>query len=58
MMSFQCVIVALSIVLYVYYRMTNKKRDEKSTAAGEDIADSEAFAGLTDKQNPHFRYRY
>jgi len=58
MMSFQCVIVALSVVLYMYYRLVNKKRDGKSTAAGEDIADSEAFAGLTDKQNPHFRYVY
>ncbi|KAK3671771.1 hypothetical protein LTR78_008316 [Recurvomyces mirabilis] len=58
MMSFQCVIIALSISMYIYYRIVNKKRDQKSSAAGEDIADSQAFAGLTDKQNPRFRYVY
>ena len=58
MMSFQCVIVGLSVVLFVYYRTVNKKRDAKSSAAGQDIVDSVAFAGLTDKQNPQFRYVY
>lgn len=57
-MSFQSVVILLSVTLYTYYRITNKKRDQRSAAAGEDIADAKAFAGLTDKKNPHFRYQY
>ena len=57
-MSFQCFILALSVTLYVYYRTMNKKRDKISAAAGEDVTESKAFAGLTDKENPEFRYVY
>ncbi|KAF3769362.1 hypothetical protein M406DRAFT_65639 [Cryphonectria parasitica EP155] len=57
-MCFQSVIVVLAIVLLLYFKTVNKKRDQKSSAAGEDITDIQAFAGLTDKQNPHFRYVY
>ena len=57
-MCFQAVIIALSVTLYVYYQLVNRKRDKVSTAAGEDVAESKAFAGLTDKENPEFRYVY
>ena len=56
-LSFQCGVVALSVALYAYFKMTNKKRDERSGAVVDDeLADSKAFAGLTDKQNLAFRY--
>ena len=57
-MCFQAVIIALSVALYINYRLINKKRDKISTAAGEDVAESKAFAGLTDKENSEFRYVY
>ena len=58
MMAFQCCIVVVATALFVYYRFENKKRDKEVSAAGEDIAESAAFAGLTDKQNRRFRYAY
>lgn len=58
-MSFQSVIVVLAVVLFLYFKSANRKRDEKSSAPGQqDLTDAQAFAGLTDKQNPHFRYVY
>ena len=57
-MSFQCAVIALAVSLFVYYKLMNRKRDKETTAAGADVADSKAFAGLTDKQNRQFRYVY
>lgn len=58
MMAFQCAIVAVAICLFGYYKFENKKRDKEATAAGEDIAESTAYGGLTDKENRRFRYAY
>lgn len=57
-MCFQAAIIVLSVTLFTYYKFMNNKRDKISTAAGEDVAESHAFAGLTDKENPEFRYVY
>lgn len=57
-MCFQACIIALAVTLYVYYRLANRKRDKIAPPAGADVADNKAFAGLTDKENPEFRYVY
>ena len=57
-MGFQCGVIALSVSLFVYYRWQNHKRDKETAAAGEDVAENKAFAGLTDKENRQFRYVY
>ncbi|KAI9708034.1 MAG: hypothetical protein M1820_004238 [Bogoriella megaspora] len=44
--------------LRIYYEVCNKNRDKLAKAAGEDVADTTAYAGMTDKQNITFRYVY
>ncbi|KAK4501837.1 hypothetical protein PRZ48_007646 [Zasmidium cellare] len=51
------------LALVVYYVLVNRHRNRKAGPGAEtndtsDVADSKAFAGLTDKQNPAFRYQY
>jgi MFS family permease len=48
--------ILISALLFVYYTLVNKSRDKKSKAEGEDVSDTKAYAGLTDKQNVTFRY--
>lgn len=41
----------------LYYSLANKARDkEMGRVEGEEIKDTQAYAGLTDKQNKAFRY--
>lgn len=51
------------LILVVYYVIVNRWRQRKQGPEAEtndksDVEDSKAFAGLTDKQNPAFRYQY
>ncbi len=51
----------LALVLAAYYMWTNRRRDAKHAASireGDEISETKAFAGLTDKQNLEFRYTY
>ena len=59
--AFMCFLAAeivLITMLRIYYGWCNDKRDKLSQAATEDIADTTAYAGFTDKQNLTFRYIY
>ena len=58
LMAFLAGEVLFVCALRIYYGFCNKSRDKRSRAAGEDVADSTAYAGLTDKQNLTFRYVY
>ncbi|KAL9090731.1 MAG: hypothetical protein Q9165_005219 [Trypethelium subeluteriae] len=57
-MCFLAAEVVLIAILRIYYGWCNHHRDQRSQAATGDIADTTAFMGLTDKQNPAFRYVY
>ncbi|KAL9071893.1 MAG: hypothetical protein Q9157_005299 [Trypethelium eluteriae] len=57
-MCFLATEVVLITMLRIYYGWCNQHRDKRSQPATADIADAAAFAGLTDKQNPTFRYVY
>ncbi|OKL61076.1 hypothetical protein UA08_03076 [Talaromyces atroroseus] len=54
----------LAVVLYAYYVWENKRRDARAAAEPEAIDsssetfNSEAWSGLTDKENCSFRYVY
>lgn len=49
--------IFVAVAAYLYYSMTNRSRDSRRAAmAPEEIEDSKAYAGLTDRQNPNFRY--
>ena len=50
--------MALAVTLFVYYKLTNRRRDKRAAPAEGEVAESRAFAGLTDKENPDFRYVY
>lgn len=52
--------IALVILLAGYYYMVNKGRDTRIglAMAEDDVSESKAFAGLTDKKNKDFRYTY
>lgn len=59
----QAAAALVSVVLYLYYVWANKKRDATTNAArteesGDESVHTEDWAGLTDKQNKHFRYVY
>ncbi|KAL8706130.1 MAG: hypothetical protein Q9201_000832 [Fulgogasparrea decipioides] len=49
-----CIVIILAVVLYVYLRRENQKRDNLPQDEAE--RDSLAFKDLTDKENPYFRY--
>ena len=38
-MCFQAVIIGLSIILFVYYRIVNRKRDRASVAVGANVTE-------------------
>jgi predicted MFS family arabinose efflux permease len=49
--------IGVSILCFVYYFLNNRSRDKKAMRADEEeLADTKAYAGLTDKQNLSFRY--
>lgn len=58
MVAMQSAVILVCCVLFGYYKLENKKRDEKSTVEGTNIDDAKAYAGLTDKQNLGMRYEY
>lgn len=59
LVAFYATCPILAVVLYGYYFLVNKHRDSQDAETlEEDIADSKAFAGLTDKENKSFRYQY
>ncbi|QQK44271.1 Sucrose/H+ symporter, plant [Penicillium digitatum] len=53
----QAAAAVLSVVLFVYYRWQNRQRDQKK-GAEENSFDDTKWAGLTDRENPSFRYVY
>ncbi|KAF9065634.1 major facilitator superfamily domain-containing protein [Rhodocollybia butyracea] len=48
----------LSVVLSLYYVWQNKRRDKAQGPADQSMIDEMKWAGLTDKENPSFRYVY
>jgi len=48
----------LSVILFAYYFFENRRRDQKMGCVDEGMIDETKWAGLTDKENPHFRYAY
>jgi hypothetical protein len=48
----------LSVVLFIYYTRENKRRDNVNGRVNESMIDETKWAGLTDRENPHFRYAY
>jgi hypothetical protein len=56
MVAMQSAVMLVCILLFVHYGYQNRKR--RNTNNGEDVEDSKAFAGLTDKQNLGLRYVY
>lgn len=55
---FQCAVIFLAVLMFLYYKKTNRTRDEICERDGEDLSEAKAFSGLTDKQNLGFRYAY
>ena len=53
----QAAAAVLSIVLFLYYRWENRRRDQKGVQS-EGSLDDTMWAGLTDRQNASFRYAY
>ncbi|KAJ5120517.1 uncharacterized protein N7515_009905 [Penicillium bovifimosum] len=54
----QAAAAVLSAVLFVYYKWQNRHRDQIKGHVDESKMDGTKWAGLTDKQNPSFRYVY
>lgn len=54
----QAAAAVLSVVLFFYYKGQNRHRDQTKGGVDENMADETRWAGLTDKQNPSFRYVY
>lgn len=51
----------LALVLVSYYKGANKRRDVKSqgiVSEADEVSETKAFSGLTDRQNKEFRYTY
>ncbi|KAJ5875862.1 uncharacterized protein N7529_001446 [Penicillium soppii] len=48
----------VSVVLFCYYKWQNRRRDQTEGPIDETMIDETKWAGLTDKQNPSFRYVY
>ncbi|CAG8904115.1 unnamed protein product [Penicillium egyptiacum] len=48
----------LSVVLFLYYKWQNRRRDQTEGSVDENKVNETRWAGLTDKQNPSFRYVY
>lgn len=56
MFSFQCAFLAMVCVLSLLNKFENKRRDRETIEDEQDVSESKAFAGLTDKENRNFRY--
>ncbi|CAI7664789.1 unnamed protein product [Penicillium bialowiezense] len=54
----QAAAAVLSVLLFVYYRWQNRRRDQTKGPVDENMIDETKWAGLTDRQNPSFRYVY
>jgi hypothetical protein len=54
----QAAAAVLSIVLFGYYKWQNRHRDQTESRIDDNTADENKWAGLTDKENPSFRYVY
>ncbi|KAJ5369506.1 hypothetical protein N7509_014118 [Penicillium cosmopolitanum] len=54
----QAAAAVLSVVLFGYYFFVNRRRDEQKGHVDDGMVDETKWAGLTDKENPHFRYAY
>ncbi|KAJ5963194.1 hypothetical protein N7481_013499 [Penicillium waksmanii] len=54
----QAAAAVLSVVLFAYYFFVNRRRDEQKGHVDDGMVDETKWAGLTDKENPHFRYAY
>ncbi|KAJ5747294.1 uncharacterized protein N7511_008990 [Penicillium nucicola] len=54
----QAAAAVLSVVLFLYYKWSNRRKDETMGQVDETLIDETKWAGLTDKQNPSFRYVY
>lgn len=54
----QAAVAVLSVVLFFYYTRENKRRDNVKERVNESMIDETKWAGLTDRENPHFRYVY
>lgn len=54
--TWSCTVV-VALMTFGYYSLMNRSRDRKALLVeGEEVADAQAYAGLTDKQNKSFRY--
>lgn len=54
----QAAAAVLSVVLFFYYVWQNKRRDQSKGRVDENMIAETKWAGLTDKENPYFRYAY
>ncbi|KAJ6016662.1 hypothetical protein N7451_000041 [Penicillium sp. IBT 35674x] len=54
----QAAAAAVTVVLYLYYRWANRRRDQKQGPVNETLINEIKWAGLTDKKNTCFRYAY
>ncbi|KAJ5138095.1 uncharacterized protein N7443_009619 [Penicillium atrosanguineum] len=54
----QAAAALLSVVLFVYYTWENRRRDRAHGCVNESMIDEKKWAGLTDRENPYFRYAY
>ncbi|KAJ6078797.1 hypothetical protein N7467_008550 [Penicillium canescens] len=54
----QAAAAVLSVVLFLYYMWENRRRDQTKGEVDDTMVDETKWAGLTDKQNPSFRYVY
>jgi hypothetical protein len=48
----------LALILRAYYEWCNAQRDKVAKVSDDDISETKAYAGLTDKENKEFQYTY
>lgn len=48
----------LSVLVYLYYRVVNARRDRRDQGRADDLGIDEKWGNLTDKENRSFRYVY
>jgi H+/gluconate symporter-like permease len=54
----QAAAAVVTVILFLYYRWENRRRDQRQGPVNEALVDELKWAGLTDKENPCFRYAY
>ncbi|KAJ5782865.1 hypothetical protein N7457_004639 [Penicillium paradoxum] len=54
----QAAAAMLSVVLFGYYMWQNRRRDQTKGRVDDNMVNETKWAGLTDRQNPSFRYVY